>query len=100
MQVESGSKSFWNVYSKQQQTVLAYVQQVVYSTNAQCNKQYGAVAASSAASSSSSSTSSPTRTYSKPRHRTTTTTVEHWIVSIGWRDDMYGVVVGKVVCER
>ena len=72
-QVASGSKSFWNMYSKQQQAVLAYVQQAVYSSNTQCSKPYAAIAASSTAS-SSSSTSSPTRTCSKHQHHTTTTT--------------------------
>ena len=67
MQVESGSKSFWNIYSEQQQAILAYVQQTVYSSNKQCSNQYTAVEASSAAS-SSSSTSGPTRTYGKQQH--------------------------------
>ena len=38
-QVASGSKSLWNMYSKQQHAVLAYVQQAVYSSNEQCSKQ-------------------------------------------------------------
>ena len=38
-QVASGSKSLWNMYSKQQHAVLAYVQQAVYSSNERCSKQ-------------------------------------------------------------
>ena len=38
-QVASGSKSLWNMYSKQQHAVLAYVQQAAYSSNEQCSKQ-------------------------------------------------------------
>ena len=38
-QVASGSKSLWNMYSKQQHAVLAHVQQAVYSSNEQCGRQ-------------------------------------------------------------
>ena len=41
------------MHSKQQQAVLSYIQQAVYSSSKQCRKQYAEVAASSLASSSS-----------------------------------------------
>ena len=57
------------MYSKEQQAVLTYVQQAVYSSNKQCSKQYAAVAASSVASSSNSEQCSKQQQQQQQQHK-------------------------------